>query len=389
MPLCDLNEFLRLSEVLNLQLSVTSSGGANIASVIMHRKILPKPEWDILLKVLSYLVSAYGQRRRRLGPLAVLHPLRATALLARAQKKLTLLDLLTCLAHDKLEDLTPVALGETQWNQLETGFLAMLKSIDPKDEWYLMERLEWLTRKSGHTYFQYIQRLLSHASSTPELVRIKLADRLDNTLDMHVELEDPMQGIDFFATIFQILFVSALPEHKSDLPHPPSSPLSGAERLYQLFKTMVLLSMVRQKKATDSDETALTLFQELAMASLKEAQRIVLHIFEYHQKDRKKQRAILLDVMTSAQNGAVHKMALPRSEAKLQGLFITRFREADSTQRKESLAQMYQDKELMVEAALAFIIIFQSFLVDPQYYVHGITNDTFQGSPPGGSSQGG
>ncbi len=388
MPLYDLNEFLRLSEVLNLQLSVTSSGGANIASVIMHRKMLPKAEWDILLKVLSYLVTAYGQRRRRLGPLAVLHPLRATALLARSQTKLTLLDLLTCLLHDKLEDLTPVSLGEAQWNQLESGFLAMLKTIDPKDEWYLMERLEWLTRRSGHTYFQYIQRMLSHASSTPELVRIKLADRLDNTLDMHVELEDPMQGMDFYATIFQILFVSAFAEQKGNLPHPPQSPLSGAERLYQLFKTMVLLSMVRQKRAAADDETALTLFQELAMASIKEAQRIVLHIFDYHQKDRKKQRAVLMDVMSCAHNGAVHKMALPRSEAKMQGLFITRFREADSTHRKESLAQMYQDKDLMVEAALAFIIIFQSFLADPSYYVQGIADENFQPPQPSGAAPG-
>jgi hypothetical protein len=29
------------------------------------------------------------------------------------------------------------------------------------------------------------------------LVRIKLADRLDNTLDLHIDVEDPLDSVDF------------------------------------------------------------------------------------------------------------------------------------------------------------------------------------------------
>ena len=36
---------------------------------------------------LDYLGHAYGGQKRRLGPLAVLHPIRSAALLAKAQKK--------------------------------------------------------------------------------------------------------------------------------------------------------------------------------------------------------------------------------------------------------------------------------------------------------------
>ena len=38
---------------------------------------------------------------------------------------------------------------------------------------------------------------------------MKLADRLDNTLDLHLEVEDSLRDVDFFRVIFQILFLSS------------------------------------------------------------------------------------------------------------------------------------------------------------------------------------
>jgi hypothetical protein len=40
---------------------------------------------SLMMEALGYLFSAYSHKRRRLGPMAVLHPLRAAALLTRAQ----------------------------------------------------------------------------------------------------------------------------------------------------------------------------------------------------------------------------------------------------------------------------------------------------------------
>jgi hypothetical protein len=369
----DLNDFLRLSEVLNLQLSIESMGRMNVASVILHRKRLPRNEREVLASVIRYLSEAYGQRRRRIGPLAVLHPLRATALLARAQIQVNLLDLQTCLLHDKLEDLTPDELGHQHWESLESGFQRLLKSIDPRDEWFLMERLDRLTKRVGETYFEYIGRLLDKAGQTPELVRVKLADRLDNTLDMHVDIEDPIQGIDFFETIFQIMMVNSFHGYRPELSHRPPSPLNGAQRLYQLFKSAVLMSLVRQYKVATDDHTTRVLFESLAKASMKEAQRIVLHIFGYHQTDLARQRALLMEVLDYAQAGFMDKVTRPHEKRRLDGLFFSRFQDSDSNVRRQSLARLYKDKDLMIEAGMALGIIFQGFLNDPDYFVQGIS----------------
>lgn len=374
MPLHDFEDFSRLSGILTLQLSTPDAGLDNVAAVILRRKQVPAGQRDVLKQVLRYLVAAYGQRRRRLGPQAVLHPLRATALLARSADQADLLDLLTCLLHDKLEDLTSDRLGSS-WEQAEGSFRDLLKSIDPRDEWYLMERLDWLTRRPGETYFQYIGNLLEHAERTPALVRVKLADRLDNILDLRLDLVDPLEGLDFFATLFQLLFVNSYPGHVPELPHPPSSPLHGAKRLYQLFKAAVVLSLVRRRHFSTDDPSTQNLFGALAIASMKEAQRIVLHICGYHLTDLPRQRELLLEVMDYAQKGNIDKITNPDSRMCLDGLFLSWFQDCDSREREKKLNELYRDKSLMLQAAVAFVVIFLSFLDDPHFYVRGISEE--------------
>jgi hypothetical protein len=43
--------------------------------------------------------------------------------------------------------------------------------------------------------------------------------------------------------------------------------------------------------------------------------------------------------------------------------------------RTRNLAELYKDKDLMVEASIAFIVIFYRFLDDPAYFVHGISEE--------------
>ena len=206
MQLYDLSEFLKLSAVLNYQLSAKKVNWDSIATIICGKKKITPENRNILPHVFQYLDQVYSGKKRRLGPLSVLHPLRATALFSRAMKDPTLLDVLTALLHDNFEDIKPEDFSNNRWSRLDAKFNSFTQKLSETDRWYLMERLRWITIVPGETYYQYIGRLLDQAKNTPEVLRVKLADRLDNTLDMRIDLEDPLQGVDFFETIFQVIF---------------------------------------------------------------------------------------------------------------------------------------------------------------------------------------
>jgi hypothetical protein len=371
----DLEEFLKLSAFLNLQLFATGVGRENILAIILGRKVLAPADREVLLRVLEYLDAVYGRRRRRLGSLAVLHPLRAATLLARAPSEPTTLDLLTALLHDKLEDLTPAELGPNDYEQFETEFRDLLRRIDPTDQWYLMERLDWLTRCPGQTYFSYMGRLLKKSETTRELIRVKLADRLDNTLDTRIDIEDPMHGVDFFETVFKLMFVPGYRGYDPGFPHPARSPVNGAQRLYQLFKNAVVLSMIRQRGSIVGDPSAEWLFAALATASMKEAERIVLHILGYHAPDVSEQRRLVLETMEYAQSGDMGRVTFPSDKRRLDGLFLSTFENTGPASRDENLKRLSQNRPLMLQAALAFIVIYLSFLDDPAYFIADVSEN--------------
>ena len=374
MGLHEFTDFLRLSATLHLQFSAEGVGWENILQIIANRKPFANPrEHEALQQVLAYLDHAYGERRRRVGPPAVLHPLRATALLTQATGRPQMLDMLTELLHDKFEDLTLEKLGKHRFEQVESEFSDLLKKIDPADEWYLIERLNYLARKKGESYTQYISRLLDRAQGTPELVRIKLADRLDNTLDLHIDLEDALEGVNFFQVIFQILFPPIGSGYQPRSEHPISSPLNGAQRLYQLFKNAFLLSAIRQKNLAPGDPAGIKLFEALALASMDEAQRIALHIMGYHLKGVEKQRMLLMEAQRYAQEGRMTRATTPSGEYELDGLFTTFFF-ADGSIRDQRLDQLYHNKELMLQTAVSFVVVFLNFANSSDYWVQSISN---------------
>jgi hypothetical protein len=374
MGLHEFTDFLRLSSTLHLQFSAEGVGWPNILQIISNRRPLANSrEHEALQHVLAYLDHAYGERRRRIGPPAILHPLRATALLTQATGQPQLLDMLTELLHDKFEDLTLEKLGKDRFEQVEKEFSDLLKEIDPTDEWYLMERLNHLARKKGESYSQYISRLFDRAQEIPDLVRIKLADRLDNTLDLHIDLEDSLKGVNFFQIIFQILFPPTGPGYQPGSEHPISSPLNGAQRLYQLFKNAILLSAIREKNLAPNDLAGTKLFEALALASMHEAQRIALHIMGYHLKEIEKQRMLLMEAQQYAQEGRMTRTTDPSGEHELDGL-ITTFFLKDGSVRDQQLAKLYHNKELMLQAAVAFVVVFLNFAHSSDYWIQGISN---------------
>ena len=369
----DLDEYLRLSAVLNYQLSAKNIDWNSIITILLGEKFLSLEDRNVLFQVLEYLNRVYGQKKRRLGPLSVLHPLRATALLARVCDKPSLLNLMVTLLHDNFEDIKPRKLEISNWIKLDPRFQNFVDKIPEPDQWFLMERLKWLTKDHNESYYRYIGRLLDQSFNTPETVRIKLVDRLDNTLDMRIEFEDTLHKTDFFEVIFQLLFSSSFKGYKPKFPHPPPAALNGAQRLYQLFKNTVLMSLIRQKKAAQKDKTAQDVFNYLARASMKEAQRIALHIFGYHETSLNDFRNLLIETMDYVQNGGIDSITSPIPEHRLDGLFMSIFDIPKKSVRAKKLTELYADKPLMIEAAVAFIVIFLSFINDPDYYVKGIS----------------
>ena len=378
MRLDDLSEFFRLSSALNYNLSAESLNRYSVLTFLIGGKPLDadkekdRSKKSILMEALNYLFSAYRQKRRRLGPMAVLHPLRSTALLIRSLEKPKITDILTSLFHDILEDITPSDFENPQWRALEEQLNALMERLDEDVADDLVGRLLSLTRKDKESYYHYIERLLEGAYDAPELVQTKLADRLDNTLDMRIDLQDPLEGVDFFQNIFQLLFVNTYSGYTPEMVHPPPAAIRGERRLFQLFKNVVLLSLLRQKPGIAGDQTTRILFNAICEASLKEAQRSYTHLVGYHHKDTGSQRALLLDAMQYCYSGKSEKITRPDDHQLLDGLFSTYFGHPAKEIRDQRLDVLYQNKPLMMQASIAFIVIFLSFMNDPDFYVHGI-----------------
>jgi hypothetical protein len=329
----------------------------------------------ILMEALDYLFRVYHQKRRHLGPMAVLHPLRATTLLTRALDRVDILDILATLFHDILEDVQPQKFDSRQWREMETQLHDLLDRLTPDDENRLVQRMVCLTRTSAESYYQYIGRMLDSARGCPGVIHVKLADRLDNTMDMRIDLEDPLDNVDFFKAIFQLLFVGNYPGYKPGIDHQPTTVMNGARRLYQLFKNAVLLSLIRQNDIVADSSAQIFLFRSVCQASLMEGQRTLLHLLGYHYHEVQSQRALLLEAMEYCYSGRSDLVTKPESSQLLDGLFSTYFAPTGKNSRARQLDLLYQDKPLMIEASVAFIVIFLSFLNDPEFFIQGISSE--------------
>ena len=375
----DLNEFLKLSSVLNYNLSAASLNRYNVMMYIIGRKALDRntskdrEKKGLIMDALGYLFSAYQQKRRHLGPMAVLHPLRATAIFARNQKRLNTVGLLSVLFHDIMEDINSNDFDASQWMDMESRLYDLLERMPDEDEAELLGHVVALTRTERETYYQYIGRLLESASQAPQLVHVKLADRLDNTLDMRIDLEDPLAGVDFFKNVFQLMFVNNYRGYTPSNEHSPASAMNGARRLHQLFKNTVLLSLIRQQHSMGNDHALHVLFEAVCDASLKEAQRTLMHLLGYHFTNLSDQRKLMLEAMDYCFSGRIDLVTKPDREQLLDGLFSTYFAYNAKKVLHRQLDILYQNKPLMIQASIAFFVIFLHFLNDAKYYIHGIS----------------
>ena len=381
MPIYHLNEFLKLSAALNYNLTPDSWNRYNLLKFIMGKKRLhpddesQRCEFHTLMEALNYLFEVYNGKRRRLGPMAILHPLRAAAIFSREVDSISLTDILTMLFHDVPEDISPHDHDNLTWREMEAKFNTLFDRLSEQDENDFLTRLDRLTRRTHESYYQYIDRLLSAPRETSKLVRIKLADRLDNTLDMRILLQDPIEGIDCFKIIFQIQFMKDYKGYQPEIPHQSSKSMNGAKRSYQLFKNIVLMSLIRKNQALNPDDKiGHLLFDNLAQAGLMEAQRNFIHLIGYHCTNLTTQNKLLMEAMQYCYQGRGDLATKPSHNSKLDGLFAGYFGFCNKKKLYRQLDILYADKELMLLTAISFIVIFQHFIDDQNFYVRGISS---------------
>ena len=169
------------------------------------------------------------------------------------------------------------------------------------------------------------------------------------------------------------MFVSNYQGYKPKFAHAPATAMNGAKRMYQLFKNAVLLSLIRQHGPGNGHRDTKILFDAVSEASLKEAQRTLIHLVSYHVQDLQTQRGLLLEAMQYCYSGRSDLVTKPDGEKLLDGLFSTYFRHKSKKKRYKELDNLYQNKALMLEASVAFIVIFLSFLNNEDFFIKGIS----------------
>ncbi len=375
-PVFTTEEFLALSAALHYQLSGDPINWRALLFQVLPRR-LPGGEERLLLDTLQYLRDAYGETRRRLGPAAILHPIRVMAILDRTVEGAPPKERMAALLHDKLEDIHASKFDPGRWEELERRYRALLDRLPESDARWLNDAIEVHTKSSDEPYHAYLGRIFSRAREAPEMVRLKLADRLDNTYDLRVDLWDRSTAVDGFRQVFEVLFATRTAIEEVESTHHVPGKINGAHRLYQLSKNAVFLSLLRRDGLDLAGPATRRLFEALCVASVEEASRILLHLFTYHVRNPDEQRAVLTEVMDYTARGSIERVTAQNERRPLDGLFSERFDAPDKATLTRQLEALYDDKPLMARVAVAFTAIFSSFRNDPTYRIRGIDTDGF------------
>jgi hypothetical protein len=222
------------------------------------------------------------------------------------------------------------------------------------------------------SYCAYLGRLIAASFAYPDVLRAKLADRLDNTLDYSIDFRDPLDGVDFFEQVFQCLYVPNWPGPVTAERQRPTPPLELSWRLYSLYKNIVLVSLLRATGGVPTDEAGSALMEGLIDASLKEAQRIGLELLVHHRPELAGGRDLLLDVMAYCCSAAAVRVTGPQGAHRLDGLLVDTFDTPDPKARVKKLQELAENRTLLFEGAVAFLALLSGFRNDPAFRVEGI-----------------
>jgi hypothetical protein len=363
------DEFLSLSAALSYQLEARNVNGKAILALMVGKSTAPL-ERELVLQALEVVRIGYGDRRRRLGPFAVLHPIRTSALLMFCIHAPSSLHMLGGLLHDKDEDLTDLD-GE-QKAKFTDAYNHLMEMIDHNHKWFLGERLALLTRRPDQHYLAYVANLLDQAGLKMDVVHIKCADRLDNTLDVGLR---PGLSLNWFRTVHDALFCPSYGGvHIEEYHHLPSDE-EGADILAMLFKNLIFSSLLRQYPAISADPTTTRLADALSVASIRVAGWIALATLASGAIPVSEHRKFLLEEMDYISKGGL-EVRRKGEGGDLDGMLLDYWdRQGDSKARKRHLAEVFRDRPRLLRVCALCIAEFASFLQDPAYFVKGIGRD--------------
>lgn len=367
--LLTIEEFLTLSAKINYQLSARSLRAPVLLSLILGPASFGEREQAILLEAFRTIQAGYDQDKRRLGTPGILHPLRAASLLARTMKRPTLNDLLAALFHDKEEDLTEKELGPERYAKMQGHFDRMLSMLTHDERERICDSINCL---ANHTtsYSEYVGLLSDNARRIPELLHVKLCDRLDNTFDVHLQ-HPGVSRYNFYRAVFDILFMPNFQGVNMGDFHFMPETREGVMLLSQLFKNTILLAILRNQGLDNQDKTTHRLFVGLAVAGIREAQWLALEIFNTVYNDVTKQRAMLLEVMEYCAQGGIASVRSQGAMGELDGVFV-KFTSGTKQQQKQMLIDLFENRDALIRMVLAFIVVYASFINNPSYTLRGI-----------------
>lgn len=369
--LLTIEQFLTLSAKINYQLSARSLNKPALLALVLGPADFDDRERQVLEAAFTTLQKGYRQDRRRLGTPGILHPLRATAILARSTAHPSLLHMLGALLHDKDEDLIEEELGPERWKELSAEYAVLLSMLEREQREQLQRRVAVLSNRGCDTYLDYLVRLLETAPSMPDILHVKLADRIDNTFD--INLQHPgVTNYNFYRAVFDILFLPNFRGVEMGRFHFMPEVSEGVMLLSQLFKDTIFLALLRSSRLDRIDATTRKLFVGLAVAGIREAQWLALEMFNTCYADVQKQRALLTEVMHYCSSGGVQSVTSKDAGDVLDGIMVEVFTAQQNGKQKKMLAELFENHELLAKMVLAFIVIFASFINDPDYTIHGI-----------------
>ncbi|HEY3445991.1 MAG TPA: HD domain-containing protein [Myxococcales bacterium] len=367
--LITIEAFLTLSAKINYQLSARSLKPPVLLSLVLGPAQFDERGQRVLLEAFHALRAGYDQDRRRLGTPGILHPLRAAGLLARTLRPPSLQAMLSALFHDKGEDLTEADVGPERHAKMQGHFEAMKALLTEPERAHVDAAITALSNHCG-SYSGYLGQLVDAAPRFPELLHVKLADRIDNTFDVHLQ-HPGVSNYNFYRAVFDVLF---LPNFRGvsmgDFHFMPDTP-EGVMLLSQLFKDTLLLAMLRNHGLDTQDEATHRLFVGLAVAGIREAQWLALEMFNTVYKDVRGQRQLLLEMMEYCGSGGIDSVRAQGAAGVLDGVFVA-FTSGTKADQKKMLTALFEDRERLVRMTLAFIVVFAAFINDPSYTLRGV-----------------
>lgn len=366
-----IEEYVTLSAKINYQLSARSLNRPALLALVLGSAEVSDADRDLVAEAFSVLQEGYGQDRRRLGTPGILHPLRTMAILCRAMRRPSLMHLLGALFHDKDEDLTEEELGPERWTEMERRHELLTTSLGTSRAAPLADRIRLLSNRGVRTYEAYLGRLLDSARQWPDLLHVKLADRLDNTFD--INLQHPgVTRYNFYRAVFDILFLPRFRGVEMGSFHFMPDSDEGVMLLSQLFKDLTFLVLLREERLDAVDDAAQKLSVGLAVAGIREAQWLALESFNTCVTEVHQQRALLKEVMAYCTTGGIEAVTAREAGGELDGMLLRTFTAQQEGSRKQMLRDLFENRELLTRMVLTFIVVFAAFINDPTYTIRGI-----------------